>query len=89
MKHIQTFEGFLNESFKSKVGEIQLAVHYLENSTNKNLSKNYKWLIDQIKTKIDDSSSKNVDIDLDKQEYDFVKKFSELAHKEYDGLDTN
>jgi hypothetical protein len=89
MKNVKTFEEFLNESYKFNVAEIQLAIHFLETSTNKNLAKNYKWLINQIKERIDDSSSKNVDIELNKQEYDFVKQFSELASKAYQGLDTD
>jgi len=89
MKHISTFESFVNESLKFNVATIELAIHYLETDSNKTLSRNYKWLVDQIKGKIDANSNSNVDVNLDKQEYDFVKKFSDLADKKYKDLDTD
>ena len=89
MKHLHTFESFLGESLKFNIGSIELAIRYLENETNKTISSNYKWIVDQIKSKIDASSNINSDVELDKQEYDFVKKFSELGAKKYKGLETD
>ena len=89
MKIIPTFEQFVNESLKFDHATIDLAIHYLENETNKAINRNYKWLIDQLKSKLDTTSSINSDIELNQQEYDLVKKFSELAHKKYKGLDTD
>lgn len=89
MKYIPTFEKFLNESLKFNIGSIELAIRYLENETNKTVSSNYKLVIGKIKSKIDASSNINSDVELDKQEYDFVKKFSELGAKKYKGLDTD
>ena len=89
MKKVMLFEELINESLKFDHATIDLAIHYLENETNKVINRNYKWLIDQLKSKLDTTSSINSDIELNQQEYDLVKKFSELAHKKYKGLDTD
>jgi hypothetical protein len=91
MKNLQTFEEFVNEqkTFQAQEAEIQLAIHYIENDTNRTVAKNYKWLIDQIKRKMKNETGKNNTIELDNQEYEMVNRFSELASKKYKDLNTD
>lgn len=90
-KFLNIGECIVNEqkTFQAQESEIQLAIHYIENDTNRTVAKNYKWLIDQIKRKMKNETGKNNTIELDDQEYEMINRFSELASKKYKDLNTD